>query len=107
MSQPLPVPRFDTFYRFDELSQLLADFASAAPERVRVESIGKSHEGRDIWVAIVTTFATGDDVDKPALWVDGNIHAAELTASTTSLYYLHHLLSRYGEDREVKLAVPG
>ena len=101
MSSPLPVPRFDTFYRHDELSRLLADYASAAPDLVRVGSIGKSHEGRDIWVATLTNFATGDDTEKPAFWADGNIHAAELTASTTCLYYLHHLLSRYGEDREV------
>ncbi|MDH5328883.1 MAG: M14 family metallopeptidase [Aquincola sp.] len=101
MSSPLPVPRFDTFYRHGELTRLLLDYERAAPELVRVTSIGKSHEGRDIWVATLTNFATGDDGDKPAFWADGNIHAAELTASTTCLYYLHHLVSRYGSDREV------
>ena len=83
MSSPLPVPRFDTFYRHDELSRLLADYASAAPDLVRVDSIGKSHEGRDIWVATLTNFATGDDTEKPAFWADGNIHAAEPTPRTT------------------------
>jgi len=97
----LPVPRFDTFYRHDELTQLLFDYAAAAPQLVNVASIGKSHEGRDIWVATVTHRATGSDRDKPAFWADGNIHAAELTASTTCLYYLHHLLTRYGTDREI------
>ncbi len=33
-----------------------------------------------------------------AFWLDGNIHAAELTACTTCLYYLHDLLSKYGTD---------
>jgi hypothetical protein len=97
----LPVPRFDTFYRHEELSQLLHDYAAAAPGLVRVESIGKSHEGRDIWVATVTNFSTGDPEDKPAFWADGNIHAAELTASTTCLYYLHHLIVKFGGDRDV------
>jgi len=101
MSSPLPVPRFDTFYRHGELTRLLYDYERAAPELVRVASIGKSHEGRDIWVATLTNFGTGEDRDKPAFWADGNIHAAELTASTTCLYYLHHLVSRYGTDREV------
>jgi hypothetical protein len=41
--------------------------------------LGKSHEGRDIALVVITNSATGDDADKPALWVDGNIHAAELT----------------------------
>ena len=59
-----------------------------------VASIGKSYEGRDIWVVTVTNTATGPDTDKPAFWVDGNIHAAELTASTAVLYYLHTLVTR-------------
>ena len=97
----LPVPRFDTFYRHDELTALLHDYAAAAPGLVQVRSIGKSHEGRDIWLATLTNFSTGDDRDKPAFWADGNIHAAELTASTTVLYYLHQLVSRFGDDREI------
>jgi murein tripeptide amidase MpaA len=97
----LPVPRFDTFYRYDELTQLLLDYAAAVPQLVSVESIGRSYEGRDIWLATVTNRATGPDTDKPAFWVDGNIHAAELTASTTCLYYLHQLVSRHGADREI------
>jgi murein tripeptide amidase MpaA len=97
----LPVPRFDTFYRYEELSQLLHDYAAAAPGLVRVESIGKSHEGRDIWVATLTNFSTGDAEDKPAFWADGNIHAAELTASTTCLYYLHQLVIKFGDDRDI------
>jgi murein tripeptide amidase MpaA len=33
--------------------------------------------------------------------VDGNIHAAELTASTACLYWLHQLASGYGQDAQV------
>ena len=102
MTQPkLPTPRFDTFYKHDALTRLLFDYADACPTLVQVASIGKSHEGRDIWVATVTQTATGPAEDKPAFWADGNIHAAELTASTACLYYLHQLLSGYGHDREI------
>ncbi|MBC7956666.1 MAG: carboxypeptidase [Cytophagales bacterium] len=96
-----PTPRFDTFYKYDALSKLLFDYADAYPALLQVASIGKSHEGRDIWVATVTNTATGVAEDKPAFWADGNIHAAELTASTACLYYLHQLLSGYGQDREI------
>lgn len=91
----IPVPRFDVFYRHAELSRLLADYAAARPGLVRLESIGKSHEGRDIWLVVLTNPDTGADIDKPAFWVDGNIHAAELTASTACLYWLHQLVSGY------------
>jgi len=94
----IPVPRFDQFYRHDELSRLLYDYAAAAPQLVELQSIGKSHEGRDIWLVVLTNKATGVATDKPAFWVDGNIHAAELTASTACLYWLHQLVSGYGSD---------
>jgi murein tripeptide amidase MpaA len=92
----LPVPRFDQFYRHAELTRLLQDYAAAAPQLVQLSSIGKSWEGRDIWLLTITNRNTGDDADKPALWVDGNIHAAELTACTACLYWLHQLLTGYG-----------
>lgn len=97
----LPTPRFDRFYRHDELTRLLADYAEALPGLVEVQTLGRSHEGRDIPVAIVTNRATGAHADKPALWVDGNIHAAELTASTACLYYLHQLATGHGRDPQV------
>ena len=99
---PIPEPRFDHFYRYDELTRLLSDYADACPGLLRVRSIGKSHEGRDIWLAVLTSFASGGDIEKPAFWCDGNIHAAELTASTACLYWLHRLVTRYGDDANVK-----
>jgi murein tripeptide amidase MpaA len=98
----VPVPRFDQFYRHAELTRLLQDYAAAAPMLVSLRSIGKSHEGRDIWLLALTNQASGADTDKPAFWVDGNIHAAELTACTACLYWLHELVSTYGSDERVR-----
>lgn len=71
----MPEVRFDTYYRYEELTRLLRAYADEHPQLVRVDSIGKSHEGRDIWLVTVTNSVTGEDTEKPALWVDGNIHA--------------------------------
>jgi len=98
---PAPTPRFDTFYKHDELTKLLFEYAQAFPTLAAIRSIGKSYEGREIWVATVTNSETGPADDKPAFWCDGNIHAAELTASTAVLYYLHQLLTGYGSDAEI------
>ena len=101
----IPVPRFDQFYRHPELTRLLQDYAAAAPQLLDLRSIGKSFEGRDIWLLALTNQATGVDTDKPAFWVDGNIHAAELTASTACLYWLHQLVTGYlaGDAQAVEL----
>ena len=94
----LPKPDFSRFPRHDELTTLLHAYAAARPDVVELRSIGRSHEGRDIWLVVLTRKATGVDTDKPAFWIDGNIHAAELTACTASLYYLHHVLSHAAGD---------
>ncbi len=93
--------QFDTFYNYTALTRILREYAEAHPDLVRLESIGKSYEGRDVWLITVTAFATGEDKDKPALWVDGNIHATELAASTACLYLLHTLVTQYGQDEDV------
>ena len=97
----IPVPRFEVFYRYAELTRLLQDYADALPGLIELRSIGQSHEGRDIWLVVVTNRSMGEDGDKPGFWVDGNIHAAELTACTACLYWLHHLALGYANDDAV------
>ena len=97
----MPDIRFDTYYRYDDLCRLLRAYAEEFPRLVRVEAIGQSHEGRDILLAVVTNGETGPDTEKPALYVDGNIHASEVSASAACLYLLHTLTSRYGSDPDV------
>ena len=74
--------RFDTYYRHADLSRILHDLAAAHPGLLSVESIGRSHEGRDIWLATVTASASGAAAERPALWIDGNIHATEVARTS-------------------------
>ncbi len=93
--------RFDTYYRYADLVRFLTDWAGAHPELVRLEPVGKSYEGREIYVMRVTNYRTGSDTDKPAFWVDGNIHASELAGSMACLHLLHRLITAHGKDPEV------
>ena len=97
----MPAVSFDRFYRYAELTGILEAFAAEYPELVSIESIGKSHEGRDIWVLTVTSAASGPAAEKPAFWVDGNIHATEVAASVANLYFLHTLVTQCGKDPDI------
>jgi len=97
----MPQVRFDTYYRYDELTRILHAFAEEYPQLVRIESIGKSYEGRDIWLLTLTNFATGPADEKPALWVDGNIHASEVSPSAACLYLIHRLTREYGSHEKI------
>ncbi len=97
----MPDVSFDTFYRYDDLTRHLRAYAEEYPGLVRIESLGKSYEGRDIWIVVVTNTETGSDREKPAYWIDGNIHATEVSPSTACLYFLDYLVTRYGDDSDV------
>jgi len=101
----MPAIAFDRFYRYADLTAILRAFTVEHPHLVAIESIGKSHEGRDIWVLTVTNVATGPATEKPAFWVDGNIHSTEVAASAANLYFLHTLVTQYGKDPEVTRAL--
>lgn len=101
----MPSIAFNRYYRHDELTSLLKAYASEFPALVEVKSIGKSHEGRDIWIAEITNSATGAAADKPAYWCDGNIHASEVSASTAVLYLINKLCTQYGKDPAVTQAL--
>ena len=49
--------------------------------------------------------ATGPHDEKPALFVEANIHATEITASTAALHLVHHLATGYGKDDAVTRAL--
>jgi murein tripeptide amidase MpaA len=94
--------RFDRYYRYAELTDLLRELAEQHPQLLRIDTIGRSFEGREIWLATVTNTATGLDTEKPALWVDGNIHATEVAGSIACLYFIRHLVRSYSADAEVR-----
>lgn len=94
----MPKVDFDRYYRYDELTELLRGFADETPAFVDLESIGKSYEGRDIWLLTVTNKSTGAAADKPAFWCDGNIHASEVSASAAVMNILTQLLEGYGKE---------
>jgi murein tripeptide amidase MpaA len=101
----MPKIRFNKFHRYNELTRLLKAYAKEYPNLIRLESIGKSHEGRDVWLVTATNFKSGVDTEKPAFWVDGNIHASEVTASAAALYLINSLVTRYQEDETVTRAL--
>lgn len=93
----LPDPAWNRFYDMDEVSAMLTKFAAARPDLATLESMGESVEGRPMWVLTVTNSATGSAASKPAMYVDGSIHANEIQATETVLYSIWYLLKNHGK----------
>ena len=101
----MPTAEFNRYYRYAELTDLLQAYANEFPDLFGVSSIGKSHEGRDIWLGTITNRQSGAPEDKPAFWCDGNIHASEVSASTAVLHLIHKLCTQYGVDDAITRAL--
>ncbi|MGI9050679.1 MAG: M14 family metallopeptidase, partial [Rubrobacteraceae bacterium] len=92
---------FERYLKYDELTETLHAFAEEYPGFCEVVSIGKSHEGREIWLAEITDHSTGPASEKPAFWVDGNTHAGEVTGSMSALHLIQTLLEGHGSDARI------
>ena len=92
---------FDHFFTNEELNHLLDEWTATYPNLIQISSIGNSHEGKPIWMLTLTNRSTGADLDKPAIWIDANIHATEITGTTAALYITHQLLLGYGTNEQI------
>jgi murein tripeptide amidase MpaA len=97
----MPTIDHSRFYRYDELVALIRALAEEYPRYITLETIGRSFEGRDIPLLAVTDIETGPAADKPALWVDGNIHSVELAASAACLYFTEWLMKNRDHNADV------
>jgi hypothetical protein len=92
---------FDRYYTYTQIEKHLQNIAAAYPDLVELRNIGKSGEGRNLWVAIVNSPKTGPHTSKPAMWIDGNVHGNEIQAGEAVLYSLWYLTKAYGVNPDL------
>ena len=92
---------WNRYYSSGETNAILAHYARRHPRLTKLYSIGRSWRGADLMMMEVTNTATGPAAEKPALYLDGGLHAGELTGSAVALYVLGQLLDGYGTDPRI------
>jgi Zinc carboxypeptidase len=89
--------RFDHYRDYDALVTESKALAAAHPALLAYVELGKSVEGRPLFALILNNPKTGPEPDKPAMYIDGNIHGNEIQASETVLYTVWYLVENYGK----------
>tara|TARA_R110001632_G_scaffold6324_3_gene25761 strand:+ start:21658 stop:23400 length:1743 start_codon:yes stop_codon:yes gene_type:complete len=89
---------FNKYYTSEGLSALGDKIAKAYPNLVKKQSIGKSTQGRDIWMLAVTNYNVGDADRKPGFYVDGNIHSNEIQGGEICTYTAWYLTENFGKN---------
>lgn len=90
-----PPPRVhvqeEHYYTYAELTAVCEEVAATYPHLCSLSSIGRSREGRELWLLTLTDRSTGPAQDKPAYCIYGNIHASEPTGAHAAVYNAVHL----------------
>jgi len=82
---------WDRFYDHSGIMEIARRLAAAHPERIRIGTIGRSTQGRDMVLLTVTNYDTGNPDRKPAMWIDGNTHSNEIQGAEFALYTAWYL----------------
>lgn len=93
---------WNRYYDHAGISEICKKIASAYPDLARLESLGKSFQGRDIWCLSITDFKTGDASRKPAMYIDGNIHSNEVQGAEFSLYTAWYLTESFADTEFIR-----
>ncbi len=89
---------WNRYHTNDGMLEIYRKMVDAYPHLVSLESIGKSYEGRDLWLLTVTNHQNKPHRDKPGFWIDGNIHGNEIQGSEMAIYTAWYLTENYGDN---------
>jgi hypothetical protein len=104
--EKIEVPlRFDRYYNLAEVEEALKALNSAYPGLTALDIVGYSEEGRKIYALTIHNPETGNELEKPGVYIDGNIHGNEIQAGEVCLYYAQMLLAGYGINEKITQAV--
>src|SRR5690348_10246659 len=93
----------NTYLDYGRLTGQLQAWAETFSDVCRLRSLGKTPEGREMWLLVI-----GRDPDRvrPAVWVDGNMHASELCGSSVALAIAEDMLRLHAGENPHDLSAP-
>lgn len=94
-----------SYMTYDELTQAVKTLVDSHKDFAKVESIGRSAEGRDIWVLTIAKSGTIPVAERPALLIAANFEGDHLIGSSLSIEIARYLLNGYATDEAVKTSL--
>jgi hypothetical protein len=92
------------FNRWHDVPELYADMkkiADAFPKFCKLQSIGKSYEGRDLMLMTINNPATGPESGKAGMYIEANVHGNEIQGGEVCLYTIWYLMENYGRFEQI------
>ncbi len=93
-----------TYHNYTRLTEQLQAYAAAYPHITRLFSIGRSVQGRELWVLLITDHPDREE-DEPEFKYVATIHGNEPIGTELVLYLVEKLLTGYGVDDRITTLV--
>ena len=93
------LPELSVYPNYQQVGDQLDELQQKFPDLCQRVSLGKSHEGRELWALHLGSDRSGE---KPAVVVTGGTHAREWPSVTVPLHLAETLLSGYATDPDCK-----
>ena len=88
------------YFTFETMTAKLHEYVQAHPQICRLESIGKSFEGRDLWALKISDNPEKNEKE-PAVLIMGAHHAREWITFEVPMAAIQLLLESYGTDENL------
>ena len=103
--QTKPLILFDHYHSLEEINTFLKSVAAQYDNLVSLVEIGRSRADRSIYAIEINNPDTGLANEKPAFYLDGNIHGGEVLSGEGALYIINLLLEQYESDETIRTLV--
>ena len=96
-----PALTFEKFHDYAAQVALIRHYARTYPKLVKLDTYGKSFQGRDLHILSITNSETGAIESKPAMWMDAGYDGGEIQTTEILLVFLDQLLAGYGKNAQI------
>ncbi|XP_059488316.1 carboxypeptidase M isoform X2 [Neocloeon triangulifer] len=90
------------YHNYNELTDFLRTTSSQFPNLTALYSIGKSVQGRDLWVMVVSASPYEHIIGKPDVKYVANMHGNEAVGREMMLHLIHYLVTSYESDQYIR-----
>ena len=96
---------FGGYYSFPEMEAAMDALVNEYRNIASKTSIGKTAEGRDIWVIKISDNVASDEANEPELLYMGLQHAREAITGASMIFFMQYLCENYAKDARIKALV--
>lgn len=90
------------YHDYDKMTKFLRTTSSRFPNLTALYSIGKSVQGRDLWVMVVSSSPYEHMIGKPDVKYVANMHGNEAVGRELMLHLIQYLVNSYAVDPYIR-----